>query len=400
MKKRSALRSLLLTSMLLGVCAALIAREYHRAQTGHALILAIKANETTEAQYALAAGADPNVREESGKTPSLKSSLLALWNRFRGVPPPGSGQSALALAVERNNTLLVEALLVRGARKSSDTLKVTYTRRTEVSAPLVMAAHNENVAIVQALARHGWDVNAHAEDGSTALFAAGDAATIRALIACGANINGTTKNGLTALDVALFNQGDEAAAALVDLGAYDTSALRSAVIDGDTRTLQAMIRQGWNLDAPNANLGRSDDTPLMESLQVDYSRSAETILLLIQNEPDVNRPDNGGHTPLMYLASCEGAYDLLQSYPKLLEALIARGARVNAQDDSGMTALMCAANCKNAVLIRQLLKHGARVNMRTKDGETALSCALEDGALVRGDKAEAIRVLKAAGALP
>lgn len=398
MIKKGIVLSLSLCVLLLLIGTISLLRGYRRDQATRTLLLAIKANQTERALAALEANADPNAQDQGEETVSFTSYLSLLWRQLQGwrLPPVSQGQSALGIAVEQNNTTLVQALLDRGGRDFHDTLKVTYTRNTEVSAPLVMAAvHNKNIAMAQALARHGWDVNAPAEDGSTALFAANDAATVQALVACGAKIGAINKNQHTALDTALLNHSDSAAAALVDLGAYDADALTEAVIHGDLLALQTMFRHHWRLD----DLGGFDDgaPPLTVALEVSYARSAQAILLLIRNGADVNKPDRYGRTPLMFLASCGGNPELMPSYPMLMQAFLAHGARVNAQDAGGMTPLMYAAFCRNDALIRILLQHGAQVNRRTKKGETALDCAYDLSALIRGNEAEAIRLLKAAG---
>ena len=154
MKKRRALTiSLLALALLVCVASDLVMRGYWREQAGRELILAIKANDTNRALDALRAHADPNVRDQGEKAPSLRDFLSKLWQQMRGIKPPAHqpGSTALIIAVEHNNTALVEALLAKGARD----VELCNLRPNEPQFPwftplLFAAVRNQNPAIVQA----------------------------------------------------------------------------------------------------------------------------------------------------------------------------------------------------------------------------------------------------------
>jgi len=421
-KHRVLIISLPVLALLVCIASVLVLRGYWREQAGRELIHAIKANDITRALAALHAHADPNVRDRGDKTPSLRDYLSKLWKQMRGIEPAplGTEHTALGLAVQKDNTLLVEALLERGAKNVGDELKVREDSPPVYILPiplLEMAAHHGNPAMIQTLIEHGWNVNAPSVAGFTALFAARDPATIEILVAYGIDINARELGGCTYLDLCLHDPPDPIALVLLEKGAYDKKALSLAADAGDTRAIDKMLALGWNADTREAG----ETTPLMTALAPwdrkqlmhavgSYLRSkgqitlgdrqASVVGLLIRKGANVNFRDSNGQTPLLF-ASQGGRYPERNGlWRKVLTALLARGAQVNSQDKSGRTPLMVASSNLQPALVRLLLQHGAHVNMRTYQGETALSLARHGDVSERlqREQAEVIRLLKQAGA--
>ena len=366
MKKRNAfIFSLLALLLVVCVSSGLVMHGYRREQASRELILAIKANETDRALDALRANADPNVRDQGDEAPSLRRYLSTLWQQIYGIKPvtPTVGATALTLAVEHNNSVLAETLLARGAKDiDQSAIEVdAYEPTASSSVPLlVIAVQHKNPSIVQALVRHGSDVNAVDENHETALFYAEDAATAKALLDCGAGINVVNENGETPL----------------------------------TDSLAHISRRELMHDVGNYLRGK----PLkpIDDLQTGV------VLLLIREGADVNFQSRQGNTPL--LIATNGSHRYLDGdgqWPTVIKALLSRGAQVNVQDNSGMTPLMVAASNLHPTLVRILLQHGARVNIRTGHGETAISLAghrdrFGDGS-GRRKQSEVVRLLKWAG---
>jgi ankyrin repeat protein len=224
-KRRFLLFSLLALLLTVGIPTGYLLCGYRHDQINRELIFAIKANKTNKALDALEAKADPNFRDPGDEAPSFRHYLSVLWQQLRGIKPPTprAGLTALGLAVQQNNTQLVEALLACGARNAREMVPIPDKPGEDQGTPpsltlLMTATKNKNPAIIQALVRHDWDVNGINDEHETALFYAENAATVKVLAACGANLNVQATYGSTTLDESL--KGDEEVVeALLDLGA-------------------------------------------------------------------------------------------------------------------------------------------------------------------------------------
>lgn len=391
--------------LILGISMYVLIRGFQNEQGGQDLILALKANDTNKALRALEAHADPNTRDQSGDAPSFRRSLSTLLLRLRGVKPPVAlGSSALGLAVERNNTVLVEALLARGAKNISETLRLRGSESGPVVPLMVFAASKKNAAIIQALAKHGWNVSAADDAHYTALFYAGDAATDKVLVACGADVNARFWDGKTVLDYELLLwpriEHVGVVDTLLEAGARDAKALTLAIDSGNAKALKKMFAQGWTVNIVD-NQGL---TPLMYALDsADWRFKA--VAPLIRMGANVNFRDRQGNTPLLLAAEGGGPSEMAKETPEIVEDLLERGAQIDAQNREGRTPLMRAAANLHPALVQLLLQHGAQVNVCTRRGETALSMARRRLSRSKPPKrkrnavaSEVIRLLKVAGA--
>lgn len=106
---------------------------------------------------------------------------------------------------------------------------------------------------------------------------------------------------------------------------------------------------------------------------------------LIEQGADINYPDKGKRTPLMWVLR-RGEY-VKEYVPALLE----RGADVKAVDCFGKTALDYAL-CYDAEVVQAIIDHGADVNRKDKWGETPLMEAVSNG------YSDSVEVLLKAGA--
>ncbi|MCW3054457.1 MAG: Ankyrin [Chthonomonadales bacterium] len=400
MKRRSRLRALLTLVLLAGLLFGPLIWGFRREQATRALILAVKADDTQGALEALKAHADPNIREQMNAPVTFNGYLAVLWQRLRGGKPAANSQwTVLELAVQQNNTLVIKALLAAGAANPEETLPRSQVIDAHIKPPLTLlmvAARNENVDIVQALIRQGWEVNTTDSEGNTALFYAKDAATVRALVAQGADLQAKNRTGWSALDCALRAGLPEVANTLLDLGARDAKAITAAVRFGDdTQPLTRMLDQGWKLEAQDED----GETPLMVALDSSYRLNLPAAVLLIERGANVNFQDGGGNTPLIYAADGDRHPPMDALSPIVLKLLLQRGARIDAQNKKGYTALMIAASHLRPALVQLLLEHRAQVNLRTRKG-TALAIVRyqPDRDYHDDSQAKVIRLLQAAGA--
>lgn len=178
---------------------------------------------------------------------------------------------------------------------------------------------------------------------------AGDLASLQALLARGAAVDGRDNEGRTALIAAVEHGQEEIVQALLAHGA------RINATDRDGRT--PLTVAVWNLDSHLA-------------------------ALLLQHGADPKTRDKEGRTPLIWAASWT-QYDLVagqeQRAAALVPLLVKAGAEVDARDRKGMTALMWAAGWDHPEVIRALLKHRPDINATDHHGRSALTWAARQG---------------------
>lgn len=166
------------------------------------------------------------------------------------------------------------------------------------------------------------------------------------------------------------------------LAAADDLRLLDATKRNDSKTAQALIQQGLDVNAHQA----SGVTALHWAAHWDDLGTAES---LIGKGANVNAADDTGVTPLM-LACINGSASMVDRLLKagalpnvgqetavmaaartgnvdVMKLLLAHGGDVNAKEsERGQTALMWAASEKHPDLVRLLLEKGADVHARTR----------------------------------
>jgi ankyrin repeat protein len=226
--------------------------------------------------------------------------------------------------VQKDNTVIVQALLDGGAKNVGDHLREVIGVGGFADLPVLsIAARNKDTVIIQALTRHGWDVNAMDVSGENALSWAGDAATIKTLIACGAKINVTNNIGETPLDNAVMGNTTDEAEALLAGGAYDADALTWAVAADNMKAVKILVDRGWNL----AKVDSLGETPLMTALGAGRGGPLHpaAALLLILHSTNVNYQDKHGMNPLMFASKGNSTPDADEETTAIVKALIEKG---------------------------------------------------------------------------
>lgn len=196
----------------------------------------------------------------------------------------------------------------------------------------------------------------------------GDLATVRELLASGADPDKTGADGWSPLHSALRFGHGEIAAMLLDRGA----SIKAANPDGWTPLMIAlryeqealatrMIKSGAEIDH------KSNDgwTPLMLAVRNNQPSNAR---LLLEGGAPVDDRTKSGTTALMLAAGFAG--------DDVVATLIERGADVRARDGDGWTILMWALRYQKRAAARRLVERGVDIHAADNEGWTALMYAL------------------------
>jgi ankyrin repeat protein len=298
---------------------------------------------------------------------------------------------SLVIAARHGRVEAARYLLDEGATQSFD-LK-------EERSPLMHAAQCGQLAIARLLIERGADVNAMTEWFVTALSCARDQAMVDLLVAHGA-----------------MRQDGEPIHIVTPYATYSnlplampTSAPRPAPTDAraacrqpDPWLLRDLLEAGAPADPP-----RQGWEPRPLDLAI-YAGRAAHIALLLEHGADVG-PDINGRTPLMLAASygyvrcacvladhdpvsITAAMFEAVDYPRLVTALVERGADPLATNRHGDTLLHCAAWSPRVAIDRYLEIAGSHIATRGRLGWTPLHAAAMAGS------ADTIAKLVAAGA--
>ncbi|KAM7403135.1 hypothetical protein PAMA_003855 [Pampus argenteus] len=252
-------------------------------------------------------------------TTSLKMTSLAVQSLFSYV--------------EEENLAAIKAHL--------DKFREVDSRSDNGQTPLMVAAEQGNLEIVQELIRRGANVNFDDVDCWTALISAakeGHIEVVKELLENNANLEHRDMGGWTALMWAAYK--------------------------GRTDVAQLLLEKGAN---PNIT-GQYSVYPIIWAAGRGHG---EIVHLLLQHGAKVNCSDKYGTTPLIWAAR-KGHYDSVMH-------LLANGADVDQEGANSMTALIVAVKGGHTQVVKELLKRNPNVNMTDKDGNIALAIAAKEG---------------------
>ncbi|MBV9926673.1 MAG: ankyrin repeat domain-containing protein [Acidobacteria bacterium] len=257
-------------------------------------------------------------------------------------------------------------------------------------------------ASVKLLLAAGADVNAADVRGQTPLMAAAQkpsADLIKLMLEAGArrSVNAKNGEGQTALMLASERSDVESIKTLLaagaDLDAKDRQGRTALMYAHAYKYRPASLDAVKLLLAAGARVNDADNngrTPLMLAVQDNFTDEVKT-LLAAGARASINARDGHGKTALLYVKS---VFDEDAS-AEIIKVLAAAGADLDADDDDGQTLLMkLAAEGFFDDPIRALLEAGARASVDAKDrqGRTALMFAAGDGMVER------VKILLGAGA--
>ncbi|XP_028997644.1 kinase D-interacting substrate of 220 kDa B isoform X3 [Betta splendens] len=253
-------------------------------------------------------------------TTSIKMTTLAIQNLFSYV--------------EEENLAALKAHL--------DRFKEVDGRSDNGQTPLMLAAEQGSLDIVQELIRRGANVNLDDVDCWSALISAakeGHLEVVKELLENSAYIEHRDMGGWTALTWACYKGRVEVATVLLEHGAN-----------------------------PNTTGQQFSVYPIIWAAGRGHS---EIVKLLLQNGAKVNCSDKYGTTPLIWAAR-KGHFDCVMH-------LLENGADVDQEGANSMTALIVAVRGGYTEVVKELLKRNPNVNMTDKDGNTALMIAAKEG---------------------
>lgn len=241
---------------------------------------------------------------------------------------------------------------------------VAQPRRTRLDLPKTMK-HSPKRA-----ARPAQDIKTNSQDLMVA-SEEGNIDRLSGLLAKGADVSVTDKNGCTPLTLAAWGGHSDVVDRLLDAGSKvdhtdyaGRTPLMRASQWGHTVSVQRLVARGARVDAADSN----GCTALTLAAQWGHH---DTIEALIAAGATVDRQDKNDCTPLTWAAR-EGRH-------QVIERLLAAGASVDQKNNDGRTALMRAAYEGRTEVIERLLDAGAVADLADKNGCTALMHAAVAG---------------------
>jgi ankyrin repeat protein len=232
-------------------------------------------------------------------------------------------------------------------------------RSADNTTALHWAAHNGDLALVEALIARGANASLINDYGSAPLAAAaveGDPAIVEALLEAGAHVESPNPEGQTALMVVARTGRVATAKLLLERGA-DVNARER--FGGQTALM-------WAAAQKHPEMIR---LLLEHGAEVDARGTAHDWQRHVTAEPRIKIMQTGGFTPLLYAAR-EGCV-------ACVEPLVTGGADVDLSDPYGMTPLVLALYNRRFDTAMALIEHGADVNQWDWWGRSPLYLAIE-----------------------
>ncbi|XP_067427775.1 kinase D-interacting substrate of 220 kDa B isoform X3 [Thunnus thynnus] len=301
---------------------------------------------------------------EEENLPALKAHL----DRFKEVDGRSdNGQTPLMLAAEQGSLEIVQELIRRGANVNLDDV--------DCWSALISAAKEGHVDVVKELLENSAYIEHRDMGGWTALMWAaykGRVEVTTILLEHGANPNTTGQQYSVYPIIWAAGRGHaDIVKLLLHNGAkvncsdkYGTTPLIWASRKGHFDCVMHLLENGADVDQEGAN----SMTALIVAVKGGYT---DVVKELLKRNPNVNMTDKDGNTALM-IAAKEG-------YTEIVQDLLDAGTYVNIPDRSGDTVLIGAVRGGHVEIVRALLHKYADIDIRGQENKTALYWAVEKG---------------------
>jgi ankyrin repeat protein len=265
----------------------------------------------------------------------------------------------------------------------------------ESNVRLADAAMSGDKATVRSLIQQKVDVNAPADDGTTALHWAvrsDDLETVDLLIRAGANVKIADRYGVTPLYLACTNGNASIIRKLLEAGADANAAvsggetaLMTAAHTGVADAVKVLLDRGADVNAKDADAGQ---TALMYAIRENHPEAVQLLLargadvkirtkVVDQPPPEAGNLQGiaraqllpkgvaeGGMTPILFAAR--------EGHPEIAKMLVKAGADVNQAEAFGGTPLIVASINGHIDFAKVLVESGANVNAADGFGRTPL----------------------------
>jgi ankyrin repeat protein len=306
-----------------------------------------------------------------------KSALLLLCGLAAAAEIPGD---QLLGEIRKGDLAALRSSLAHGANVNA--------RDAKGATALMYAALYGDVEHVNLLLDKGADPNLLNDLGINALmWAAGDLAKVRTLIAHGANINARSNYGYTALSVAAASPGNlPTVLLLLDKGADPKAVDKDGVgplwlacARGDSEIVKELLRHGAD---PNEKQLKLTETALMWASKMNRPRSVEALLKAgadVNQRSAIRVPAQSGQQEVGLTSALLWAAP--RNDPETVQLLLNAHADPNAVDMRGLTPLMLAVTNEdqNPETLKLLIGKTADINHRDENGLTALDWARKWG---------------------
>ncbi|KAF3927622.1 Ankyrin-2 [Arthrobotrys entomopaga] len=245
--------------------------------------------------------------------------------------------------------------------------------------PLQLAVQENRYDAAKLLIELGANVNARNLDGWSSLhestFVSDKVEMIQLLLDHGADINGTTANGVSPLNNAIIGGKKTVLRELLDRGAdvhlrntKGHNAIYECALHGHPEMLRWVLDAGLasEINITDLTIGMS---PLYAAVELGRPR---IVKVLIEYGVDVNQKIlDGWWTPLHEAVK--------KGFLEITEMLLEAGANPNAANEDGITCFHCCWVTGAVSLATLLVQYGADVNIKRKDQFTALHYACFEG---------------------
>ncbi|CDJ64382.1 ankyrin repeat-containing protein, putative [Eimeria necatrix] len=318
-----------------------------------ALCVACEVNSPEIIKIILKAGGDPNSRGHNSYTPTLMAyqlnpNWLPLFLEAGAGAEKGKRwvlTDVLSCAVAKNDVESIELLI----EKYPDLMNRTHPLWSK---PLLQAAKQGRVQVLELLLASGCNVDARGEGGQTALLAAteeGLGSCVERLIDHGADVNKANFEGMTPLIVACMENHED---------------MVNYFLDHTQEPYRVKVH-------PNS-LQQQPQLQVMENAQGEKMCEGKWILATQTQVLDCNKAEKTeGETPLLVCIRLRN--------DKIAKTILkkAKSIDLEAKDSQGRTALLGALFFGQYSVAATLMEMGADVMTQDEAGNTALAIANE-----------------------